>query len=415
MKTGTTRTHSRKPVAHTSRSQRAHKWLAGGVLAALAALIMAGCSNGDPGLTQAQVQETVRTELDNASQSGLTDDDVDAAVQAALADMPTTGPGLTAEDVEAAVQAALADMPTTGPGLTVKDVEDTIQARMDEMPQPEPGLTSDDAEQIARGVVAQIPPRSDPAAYTGFFVQNAISRYETLGLDATLAHYNRTESVDGQWYVFIVDQDDLVLAHPDGSLAGLDLKGPLGTDANGYNFGREMLSATKEGRWVSYVYGNPETRPAGAAFGELQFKNSWVVRHDGLLFGSGWYVDADEFTKSFVATAVSRFRRGGLEGTAEYFTGSESDFAGMAAAIDYYNSVETVEGKWSAFIADSSGTIVDHYDKSKVGRDLEDLFGVAMFEASPEGNWVTTESLHIWVVQYDGMVFGSGWRQDEPG
>jgi hypothetical protein len=366
-------------------------------LAVLAALILVGCNNGDPGLTQTQVQEIVRTEMDRAPSP------------------PEPEPGLTAADVETAIQAALADTPATESRLTTEDVEGIIQARMNEMPQPEPGLTSADAEEIARGVVAQIPPRSDPAAYTGFFVQNAISRYETLGLDATLAHYNRPGSVDGQWYVFIVDEDDLVLAHPNGSLAGLDLKGPLGTDVNGYNFGQEMLSANEEGRWVSYVYENPETRDTGSNFGELQLKSAWVVRHDGLLFGSGWYVDADEFTKHSVATAVDKFREAGLDGTVDYFTGSESDFAGLAAAIDYYNSTDTGQGEWSAFIADSNGKIVDHYDKSKVGRDLENLFGVAMFEASPEGNWVTMESLRIWVVQYEGMVFGSGWHHDESG
>ncbi len=149
-------------------------------------------------------------------------------------------------------------------------------------------------------------------------------------------------SLDTRWRKGDVDENDLVIAHPDGSLVGLDLKGPLGTDANGYDFGLEMLSADEDGRWVSYVYGNPETRPIGTAFGELQLKNTWVVRHDGLLFGSGWYVDADEFTKSFVAAAVSKFHAVGLEGTMEYFTASESDFAGLAAAIDYYNSIETV-------------------------------------------------------------------------
>ena len=149
--------------------------------------------------------------------------------------------------------------------------------------------------------------------------------------------------------------------------------------------------------------------------GESQLKHAWVVRHGGLLFGSGWYVDAGEFTKSFVAAAVSKFRAVGLGGTVEYFTDSESDFAGLAAAIDYYNDIGTVEGKWSAFIVDGSGKIVDHYDKELVGRDLEDLFGVAMFEASEEDNWVTTESLRIWVVSYDELVFGSGWHDDEAG
>ena len=90
-------------------------------------------------------------------------------------------------------------------------------------------------------MVASIPPKSAPAEYTKFFVDNAISCYETQGLDATLAYYSREESIDGQWYVFIIDEDDLVIAHPDPGRLGLDLKGWVGIDANGYNFGPEML------------------------------------------------------------------------------------------------------------------------------------------------------------------------------
>ena len=369
------------------------------VMLILVPILLLACGDGDTnsgtGLSRAEVEEIARAEVAGSS----------APVQ----------PGFSRAEVEQVMEAALQRMPEPEPGLTQAEVEAAIQTAVAAMPQPEPGLTTADAMRIAQYTVVTIPPKSSPADYTRFFVDNAISRYETQGLDATLAYYNREESVDGQWYVFIMDGNDLVIAHPDGSLAGLDLKGPLGTDANGYEFGPEMLSAGEEGKWVSYVYGNPETRSIGAAFGELQLKNAWVVRHGGLLFGSGWYVDAEEFTKSFVAAAVSKFSEVGLEGTVEYFTGSESDFAGLAAAIDYYNSIETVEGKWAAFIADGSGTIVDHYDKELVGRDLEDLFGVAMFEASEEGNWVTTESLRIWVVSYDGLVFGSGWHQDESG
>ena len=359
----------------------------------LVPILVTACSD-DTSLTREEVQGIVRSEV---------------AASAPETPGPTGTGGIAEPDQPAGTG------PDPAAGMTRAEVEQLIQAAVADLPQPAPGLTAEEARRVAQYAAAAIPPKTLPAEYTRFFVQSAIGRYETLGLDATLAHYNRPGSVDGQWYVFIVDQDDLVLAHPDGSLAGLDLKGPLGTDANGYNFGREMLSATEEGRWVSYVYANPATRSIGSNFGELQLKNAWVVRHDGLLFGSGWYVDADEFTRSFVAAAVAKFREAGLEGTVEYFTGSESEFAGLAAAIDYYNSTEAVQGEWSAFLADGSGRIVDHYDKSKVGRDLEDLFGVAMFEASPEGNWVTTESLRIWVVGYDGMVFGSGWHRDESG
>ena len=197
-------------------------------------------------------------------------------------------------------------------GLSRAEVEEIVDERIRtaiaDVPQSQPPLTSADVEEIARGIVASIPPRSAPSDYTKFFVQNAIIRYDTQGLDSTLSHYNRGESIDGQWYVFIVDADDLVIGHPDSNRLGLDLKGWVGTDANGYNFGPEMLSATEDGKWVSYVYENPETGGLGADFGQWELKNVWVVRHDGLLFASGWYISADEFTKQLVSIAIDKFR-----------------------------------------------------------------------------------------------------------
>ena len=301
-----------------------------------------------------------------------------------------------------------------GPGLTRSEVEEIVRAELADAAvssQPGPGLTPAEVELIARGVVASIPSRSDPAGYTRFFVDGAIGRYETLGLEATLAHYNREESIDGQWYVFIIGEDDRLIAHPNPYRLGLDLKGWVGTDANGYNYGSEMLSATEEGKWVSYVYRNPESGDLGPGYtGELELKNAWVVKHDGLLFASGWYVNADEFSKAMVATAAHVFREVGLEGTIAYFANPESDFAGLAATIEYYNNTANVEGEWFAFIADESGTVIDHYDKALVGTDLNDLLGTDAFEATPEGNWVTAEDVRVWVVGQDGMTFGSGWR-----
>ncbi len=66
--------------------------------------------------------------------------------------------------------------------------------------------------------------------------------------------------------------------------------------------------------------------------------------------------------------------------------------------------------------AEAAATIAsDHYDKALVGTDLKYLLGTDMFEATAEGNWLTTESVRVWVVGYDGMVFGSGWHHDESG
>ena len=288
--------------------------------------------------------------------------------------------GLSRAEVEEIVRAEMAEAPASPqpePGLTADDVEEAIRKAMEDISQPGPGLTTAEAERIARGIVASIPPKSAAADYTRFFVDNAISRYETQGLDATLAYYNSPQSVDGQWYVFIIDQNDLVIGHYDPGRLGLDLNGWVGTDANGYTFGPEMLTATEEGKWVSYVYRNPETGAIGSGFDSVELKNAWVVRHDGLLFASGWYINADEFTKSLVTVAVNQFRSGGLEGMVAYFASPESAFAGLQTTIDYYNNAEGVEGEWFNFIADRSGEIIVHSDPAMIGREAQELFDTA--------------------------------------
>ena len=55
-------------------------------------------------------------------------------------------------------------------------------------------------------------------------------------------------------------------------------------DTTGYFYGDELLGATEEGRWVDYIFLNPDTS-------EETQKHTWIVLHDGLLFASGWYGD----------------------------------------------------------------------------------------------------------------------------
>jgi hypothetical protein len=138
--------------------------------------------------------------------------------------------------------------------------------------------------------LASLPPldaisrEAEPGLYTMAFVAEAIRRYDAEGREATLAFYNSPESVDGEWYLFIIGEEAEVLAHaaiPEN--VGLIVKKPLGVDANGYDFGAVMLAATEEGSWVSYVYVNP------ARGGYLETKHSWVIKYDGLIFASGWY------------------------------------------------------------------------------------------------------------------------------
>ena len=330
----------------------------------LASALLAACGDGDAGLTRAEVEEIVRAEMAEATSNE---------------DMPDEAQSASNDDTAA--------MPA------------------------EQGLTKAEVEEIVRVAIAAVPSKATPAEFTQYVVDNAVARYESQGLDATVAHYNRAESVDGQWYVFIIDEHDQFIAHPDPGRLGLDLNGWVGTDANGYEFGPAMLSADEDGTWVSYVYRNPES--GGIGSGDFELKNVWVERRDGLRFASGWYIDADAFTEQLVSVAVDKYRDLGLTGTMAYFASPGSALAGLDAAIDYYNAAETIDGHWFAFIGGPDGKVAGHSDLTMIGGETQDLFGDETFEATESGVWVESESLRVFVATYDGYLFGSGWSGGE--
>lgn len=125
------------------------------------------------------------------------------------------------------------------------------------------------------------PSKDRPAQYTQSLVQEATERYDREGRNAVIEYYNNPEIVDGQWYVFIMNDNGISVAHPTRKeFIGTDRS--QAKDVNGKPYGQELVAATEQGRWVSYVFGNPDTN-------ELQQKQTWVVKHNGLIFGSGWY------------------------------------------------------------------------------------------------------------------------------
>lgn len=122
----------------------------------------------------------------------------------------------------------------------------------------------------------------EKAAFTRDFVQAALDRYDRDGQEATVAYHNSQASVDGEWYVFIIDENDLIISHPiSPNLIGQDIKTIVGSD--GYELGREIARATEAGHWIDYLWPNP------AAGGAEEPKHTWAIRHDGLIFGSGYY------------------------------------------------------------------------------------------------------------------------------
>ena len=262
---------------------------------------------------------------------------------------------------------------------------------------------------------ASAPPKWEPAEYTQYFVKQAIRKYESEGLDATVAYYNTEESVDGQWYVFIGDQDNVVVAHA----ANPDLVGRPASEAvgpNNYPAGEAVMAvADEDGEWFSYTFTNPAT-------GAVEAKHSWIVDIDGLTFGSGWYergpskADVQAYTRDFVSRAIDLYSAVGRDDT-----------------ITYYNMPESVDGQWYVFIVDEDNVVLAHADNSDlVGRPASEAVGpnnypagaAVMAVADEDGEWFSytftnpatgaVEAKHSWIVDIDGLTFGSGWYERGP-
>ncbi len=318
---------------------------------------------------------------------------------------------------------------------------------------------------IVSAQIALTVSKDQPELYTRAFVQQALDYYDANGRQATIDYYNAAASVDGEWYVFIWDSNGVALAHP-------TVPETVGTsrvhvtDINGYRYGPDILSAPMEGNWVSYVFQNP------ADGGALQQKHTWSVRHDGLIFSSGWYEDEDHSERertdeaaSLVRDALELFDYGRQRGLAlaaliisllalddanaesqvstdepdlytKYFVQQALDYYdenGRQATIRYYNSTASVDGEWYVFIVDENDLVVAHPTipdtigedlKGDVGTDINGYnFGSVMASATEQGRWISytylnpargnvQEQKHSWVIRRDGLLFGSGWYEE---
>jgi len=114
-------------------------------------------------------------------------------------------------------------------------------------------------------------------------VSKAIAAYDAKGTAAFAEMMPPSEEFrDRDLYMFIIGSDNRTVAHGrDPGRVGDDISGLV--DATGKPFGKEIIGkADEKGVWIDYVFRDPLTEM------DLQ-KSSWVVRHDGYIFGCGIY------------------------------------------------------------------------------------------------------------------------------
>ena len=308
----------------------------------------------------------------------------------------------------------LQDVMSDGGG-TIEMVIAELDAVRAELMQLQDAVSSD----ISSGIDDALPrlnwlEKAAAPAYTKTYVEQAINRYDANGRAATLDYYSTMGSVNGDLYLFVLDKNYEVIVNPTlPNNIGMDIRGSLGTDITGKNFGAEFVTVDETGKWIDYVYLNP------ADDFNYERKHVWIVRHENLIFGSGWYErevslesTPSAYARALVEQAVARY-----------------DAEGRDATLVRYNDPASVDGQYYVLIIDSSdlravangarpdlvGTIPDRIDPTGY------YYGSDIASATEEGNWIPYVILnpetgeeqrkHTWITLHDGLVFGSGYYE----
>ena len=244
-------------------------------------------------------------------------------------------------------------------------------------------------------------------------VATAIYRYNQIGDDA-FDEISDTDGsfIDGETYTFVITTDGIVQAHaanPD--LVGDDISDLEDSDGSLVTQGI-IDAASAQGGLATYRFNNPVT-------GEEDPKDSWVVLHDGLIFGSGDYITEAEWSQQMVNQALALY-----------------DEIGEAAFDVINDSGDFIQGELYVFVTGVDGFSRAHaynpalQDTSRA--DLVDSRGtritdLLISDATNAGAWVTyyrnnpsvceddnptedcEQAKRSWVVLRDDYVFGAGY------
>jgi len=116
-------------------------------------------------------------------------------------------------------------------------------------------------------------------------VARAIAYYDEHSAEKAFEKFTDNPSpefFERDLYIFVIAMDsESIVAHAvNSSLIGSDIK--LYIDNDGREFGKKMLkTATENGTWIKYK--------SKMLDGKVRSKSSWMVLHDGHLFGVGVY------------------------------------------------------------------------------------------------------------------------------
>ena len=155
------------------------------------------------------------------------------------------------------------------------------------------------------------------------------------------------------------------------------------------------------GTWVEYTFNNPST-------GMEEAKRSWLVMHDGYIFGSGYYNLEPEKAVAAVTDIIAAYD---ADGVSAFDAVNAMESEGIYPfAVDAETLAVVAEGAFPRVVG-LPATFLDDAD-----RPLEDI--MAELEAS-EGVWAeyvfhnpktaSYEAKTSYLTLHDGYIFGSGY------
>lgn len=267
------------------------------------------------------------------------------------------------------------------------------------------------------------PPKTERDAYTKWYVQQAVDRYEESGAQAMIDYYNNEAGADDQWYMFVMDADTGRLVVHATIPSRIGNNSGESVDITGYAYGRDIKASDEQGHWVDYVFYNPQTDDGGT-------KHTWAVRRDDLIFASGWYEDSypspaptkaepGSYTQAFVEDAVWFYESNGRGALIEHFNDPDS------------TDPASLDEQWYVFVTDLDGVVLAHPTvPENVGMTLHEILGATpeglasadeMIAATETGKWVdytyvnpqsgNWETKHTWIVKRDDTLIASGWYE----
>ena len=127
--------------------------------------------------------------------------------------------------------------------------------------------------------------RASDADIAVALVKKAVTFYKANGAEKLIEEASNPNGqfAQGAFYVFVMDTNGLMLAHPaNASLIGTSTIGLR--DSDGKYFIKDMTVVAKEkgAGWADYKFKNPKTN-------EVADKSTYVERADDFVFGCGVY------------------------------------------------------------------------------------------------------------------------------